>query len=345
MKKRLFTLVSLATVVSINALSTNALAKEATPLFKLNGKEYQLNDLSPRLQQAFHSIELKAKEGKERVLEQAMLDAHFAALAAKDNKTVEEIQKELLKVDPIEETDIQAFYEQYKDRIGAPLKDVEQRIRQTLEEQKQVQQMQSLVDELKSKGKFASLLPVPKAPVFEMNLKPYPSKGKASAPIKLVEFADYRCHYCQKAKSAVDKVFKDYPDQLQVFYIDYPVIDRGVPGISTEVAQGAYCAGKQGKYWAFHDKGYEIAASLTNDSPESIAKELNLNQSKFNACIASKEADTYMKDSIALAQKLGITGTPTFFINGQRQNFRNLEQDLRQEIERRLNGKNAVKGG
>ena len=334
MYKRLFTLATLASFVSASAI-----AADTPSLFSLNGKEYQLKDLSPRLQQAYHSIELKAKEGKEQVLEQAMLDAHISAIAAKTKKTIEEVRNDLLKVDPIEDEEIQTFYERFKDRIGAPLEEIEPRIRQTLEEQKRQKKIQSLIAELKNKGQFVSLLPVPEAPVFEMDLKPYPSKGKASAPIKLVEFADYRCSYCKKAKSAVDNVLKEYPNQLQVFYIDYPVLDRGIPGVSTEIAQGAYCAGKQKKYWDFHDKGYEDPSNLSSESPESIAKELGLNQSKFNECMASKEAENYMKDSIALAQKLGVSGTPTFFINGQRQNFRNIEQDLKQEIERRLKSK------
>ena len=329
----------LATVLSV--MSASAFADSRETLFSLNGKQYQVKDISPKLQQAYYSIELKAKEAKEQVLTQAMLDAHFAQVAKKSKKTIESVRSELLKIAAVTDDDVQAFYEQYKDRIGAPLEEIAPRIRETLEEQKRQQKAQELITELKSKGQFVNLLPAPEAPVFKMDLSAYPYKGKAGAAVKVVEFADYRCHYCKKAKEAVDNVLKDYGDKVQFYYIDLPVLDRGTAGVSTQVAQGAYCAGKQGKYWAFHDMGYDDPSSLNNESPALFAKKLGLDMKKFNQCLGSKEAENYIKKAAELADKLGVSGTPMFFVNGQMQSFRNIEQDLKQEIDRRLSTKGS----
>ena len=334
----LLSLISASVIATDTQLSTKITAVDA-PLFSLNGKVYKEKDLQPRFQQALHSIELQMSENKEQVLEQAMLENHFSIIAKNTKRPVEDVVNDLLKVESITDDQVEAFYEKFKDRIGAPLKEIEPKIRETLEERQRQEKIKSLTSELKNKGLFVSLLDYPEAPVFEMNLSSYPSKGKKGAPIQLVEFADYRCTYCYEAKLAVDKILKEYPNQVQFFYVDYPVLDQNTLGISTNIAKGAYCAGKQGKFWDFYDKSYANVSTLTVDSAEAIAKELNLNQEQFKKCIYSNETESYMEEAIAFAQKLGVSSTPTFFINGQQLNIKNLSSDLNKEIESRLHKK------
>ncbi|MDP0588103.1 MAG: thioredoxin domain-containing protein [Candidatus Endonucleobacter bathymodioli] len=331
-------LLAVATLISL-VPATLLAEKMSVPLFSLDGKEYLLEDIDSKLQHTYRKAEAKAQKKKAKVVKQAMLHAYFATIAEKNKTTIDEVSLSLVPATAADDKQIQKFYDDNKEKIGAPLKEVIPLIKARLEVTSRQMKAELLIEELINNGRFVSFLPAPVAPVLKMDLTPFPSKGKESAPIKLVELADYRCPHCVTAKKVVDDIIKEFPDQVQFFYVDYPVLDRGMPGISTYVSHGAYCAGNQGKYWPFHDKSYRMGSRLSKSSPLTIAKELGLDQDKFTACMATKDESsfgTYVQKAIDLAQMLGVSSTPSFFINGQAQEFQNLEKDLKKEIERRL---------
>ena len=324
-------------------ITTGGEADITDAVFSLNGKAYRVDELSPKIQQAYHEIELKAREAKENVLLEGMVDTYLTELARSTGRSADVIRHEVLEQTQVTDDEVRGFYDRFKDKIGIPLADVAGQIRKRLELQKMQASSQVLITELLAKGQLKQLLPELTAPVFTMDLEAYPRKGKAEAPIQLVEFADYRCGYCKEAKQAVDQVLKEYPDEVQFIYIDLPVLDQEPHGVSTQVAQGAYCAGRQGKYWAYHDLGYANPVSLSSSSPRQIAQSLGLDIKQFDQCMASKEAQNHLANSSLLAENLGVSGTPMFLLNGQHQSFYNLEQDMKKEIARRLARSNHSK--
>ena len=317
------------------SISMGAAAANNDVLFSYEGKDYQLKDIQPLLQQSYYDAEVKARESLNRVLEQAMVEMYIENKATKEGRSIAEVRNELFTFEPVTQDEVQKLYDQFKDRIGMPLEQVEPQIRQELEGRKRSEAIQKLIAKVKKETRFQSKLPQPEAPTVSMDLSPYPWKGAKDAEITLVEFADYNCGYCQKAKPEIDKLMAEYKDKVKLYYVDYLVTERGVPGNSSATAGGAYCAGKQNKYWEFNSMAYQ----KRDMSAEEVAKELKLNEKDFSACITSEESREFVLNSNQFANGLGVSGTPTFFINGQRLHTHDLSKDLKAEIEKRLSQK------
>ncbi|PJR07598.1 thioredoxin domain-containing protein, partial [Sinorhizobium meliloti] len=174
-----------------------------------------------------------------------MVEIYAEKKAAKESRSIHQVREALFEIEPVNEDEVKALYEQFKDRIGMPYEQVKGKIQQELESRNRRAAVQKLVAKIKQDTGFESKLSEPEAPVLSMDLSDFPWKGNKNAEITVVEFADYNCGYCQRAKPEVDKFMKQYGDYVRMYYVDFPVTERGVPGSSTQTARGAYCAGKQ----------------------------------------------------------------------------------------------------
>jgi len=145
-------------------------------------------------------------------------------------------------------------------------------------------------------------------------------KGEKGAPITIVEFSEYECPYCKRyVDETYAKIWDEYGDQIYYVFHDYPLPFHAHAQKMAEVAR---CAGDQGKYWEMHDllfKNHDEWAAITDvtDTVKNYADELGLDVSKFSSCLTSGKFTQAVNDDMALGQSAGVTGTPSFFINGQ----------------------------
>ncbi len=320
-------------------LATSAFAAESTELFSWEGKTYSLKKLEPRLQQAFYDAEVKAWEQQSLIIDEALFSLHVDQMAAKDDRSVEETERKLLEVEPVTDAEAEAFYNDFKDRIQMPLEQVKPRIKQELQARRQMEKYQAIIAEIKKAGNFSLTLPQPESPTFDIDLENYAWKGAEDAQITIVEFADYRCGYCKTATEAMTKIMADYPGKLKLYHVDYPVVDRGNPeGLSAKLARGASCLREQDNdaFWKYNTLAFDNQSALTEASPAEFAKQLKMDMGKFNQCVTSEKTKKFVADSKALGDDLGVTGTPTFFINGKRIHTHDAEVDVRAAIESTL---------
>jgi protein-disulfide isomerase len=133
-------------------------------------------------------------------------------------------------------------------------------------------------------------------------------KGK----LTLVEFADYECPYCQKVAADVNKLRADLGDKINFTYKDFPL---QMHARAEKAAEAARCAGKQGKFWEFHDEIFH-SKELDVDQLKAQARALNLNSADFDKCLDSGEETAAVEKDRKEGETLGINGTPSFFING-----------------------------
>jgi protein-disulfide isomerase len=147
---------------------------------------------------------------------------------------------------------------------------------------------------------------------FDIDLDDDPSIGPLDAPITIVEFSDFNCPYCRRFHSETfPALLATYPDQIHFVYRDFPVVG------GFEAAQAAECANAQGDFWAYHDlllSGEE--PTLNADAYGVYADKLGLNTQALLECVESGEFSAEVEADARYASGLGITGTPTFFING-----------------------------
>jgi protein-disulfide isomerase len=149
-------------------------------------------------------------------------------------------------------------------------------------------------------------------PTAEVALYDAPIRGQSSAPVLLIEFADYQCPYCQRMEPTLQKLQAKYGNKLKFSYKSFPLPNHPY---AEKAAEAARCAGLQGKYWQYHDVLYKDG-KLAVPALKEQAKSLGLNSEKFNQCLDSSAQAAAVAKDLAEGETLGITGTPSFFVNG-----------------------------
>ena len=145
-----------------------------------------------------------------------------------------------------------------------------------------------------------------------------PILGDPNAPITLVEFGDYQCHYCNVFFQSIEKdIVKNYVDtgKVKIIFKDYNIIGED----SVIASQGAHCANDQGLFWEYHDILYSNWTGENNGwaSPENLAifaQQIGLNMNKWSECMKKGSHSQIILKSNDDARTLELTGTPAFFI-------------------------------
>jgi protein-disulfide isomerase len=162
------------------------------------------------------------------------------------------------------------------------------------------------------------LPPTPTTIPAEVTVDDDPFLGAADAPIKVVEFSDYQCGFCARFYVETLRPLTDrYGNLIQFVYRDFPIFgDASVLG-----AMSAECAGNQGKFWEYHntifeDHTSETPSDLTFETYQRWATELGLDYEQWLTCMNDPTTLDEIRIDALAGQEWGITGTPTFFING-----------------------------
>jgi len=141
-----------------------------------------------------------------------------------------------------------------------------------------------------------------------------PFLGPADAPVTIVEFSDFRCPYCKRwHDETLPQILDTYGDQVRIVYRDFPVVG------GETAAEASECANAQDGYWDYH---YALFANpqaySVVDDFVSLADEQGLDTEAFRTCLENNAFQDEIIGDYNDARDYGVTGTPTFFINGVR---------------------------
>jgi protein-disulfide isomerase len=169
--------------------------------------------------------------------------------------------------------------------------------------------------------------PQPPQPPSTLSIRDEVSRGDSTATVAIIEYADFECPYCGEYEHDVyPQISKDYiqTGKVKYFYRDLPLPMHPHAMIA---ARAASCAGEQGKYWEMHDSLFAKQNAIREADMPGRAQELGLDSAKFSECLSSNRYTDEIKRNALDAQKMGIGGTPTFFIgkvdpNGQVTNLK-----------------------
>jgi protein-disulfide isomerase len=138
--------------------------------------------------------------------------------------------------------------------------------------------------------------------------------GPENAPITIVEFGDFQCPYCRRWHEQVyESLLDSYPGQIRMVYRHLPLTSIHPDAFSA--AEAAMCAGEQDAFWQYHEKLFS-SETLGDEVYTQYAQELNLDMTAFGACITDHRYQEAIQKDSDFAIDLGISSTPTFFING-----------------------------
>ncbi len=157
-----------------------------------------------------------------------------------------------------------------------------------------------------------------------------PFLGPENAPIEVIVFSDFGCPFCAGAAGYNEQVIEYLRSGNPSWEAPIPklrelaeqgkvkLVFRDFPLHGTETAEAAECAHEQGKFWEYHDKLFENQDALEVEDLKKYAEELGLDTTKFNDCLDSGQMFTEIQKDYEDGNRYGVTGTPTFFINGEK---------------------------
>jgi protein-disulfide isomerase len=139
--------------------------------------------------------------------------------------------------------------------------------------------------------------------------------GDSDALIKLVEYSDLNCHFCQQFHPTVKRIMSEYGSDGRVAWVYRHAAILGPD--STKKAQAAECAGELGgneKFWQYVDSSFES----TDSTPENVAAEIGLDADQFSTCLASGKFSEKVQEQTQGALSAGLQGTPfTLLVNNK----------------------------
>jgi len=156
-------------------------------------------------------------------------------------------------------------------------------------------------------------------------------QGQGTTGVTLLEYGDYQCAYCQQYYPTVKQVQTQYGDKIKFQFRNFPLVSLHRNAFAA--SRAAEAAGLQNKYWQMHDVIYEnndpngkagwVAAPDPNTYFDAFAKQIGLNLTQFKTDFASSKVNDLINADLAEGTRLGITGTPTFYINGKKADLGN----------------------
>jgi protein-disulfide isomerase len=158
--------------------------------------------------------------------------------------------------------------------------------------------------------------PAPESAAIEkVGLGAAPLRGREGAPVTIVVFADFECPFCAKAEGTLRAIEQRYPGQVRIALRNHPLPFHANAKLA---ARAALAAGEQGKYWEYEEALFAHLGAQDQLALERIALSLRLDLTRFRAALDAERTAAAVEADEAEAQRLGVAGTPTFFINGRR---------------------------
>ena len=286
----------LAVIDGVAIISEEIEKSLAGQLSKLEEQIYNLK--RQKLDALINEKLLENEAAKRKLTVPALLDAEVTA-----------------KVGLVTEQEIEKFYQDNKAQIKGEQAELREQLRSYLQNQKLAAKRDEFLASLRARAKVVVNLKPPPVQRVEVSIQGAPFKGGEKAPVTIVEFSDFHCPFCRRVIPTLAQLESQYGEKIRLVFRDFP-IENLHPGAS-KAHEAARCANEQGKFWAYHDKLFDAPPQSSPEIFKELAKEIGLNANGFETCMNSGKYQAAIKEDIAEGNRVGVSGTPAFFINGR----------------------------
>jgi protein-disulfide isomerase len=139
-------------------------------------------------------------------------------------------------------------------------------------------------------------------------------KGNPDAKIAVVEFSDFQCPFCSRVNPTMAQIEREYGDDVRIVFKHMPLRIHPKAPAAHAAAEAAH---RQGKFWEMHDLIFADQRGMNTEKYEEYATQNGLTLEQFKRDASSAEVKKKVEGDLAEAAKLGVTGTPAFFVNGR----------------------------
>lgn len=138
--------------------------------------------------------------------------------------------------------------------------------------------------------------------------------GSADAPVSIVEFSDFQCPYCAALTASLTRLRTEYPSKIRLTFKQFPL---PMHPQAAKAAEASLCAAEQDRFWQMHDLLFNQQNTLAEARFSDIAEHIGINVVAFEKCVDSRKFFAEVNHDHAEAIGLGLTATPSLFINGR----------------------------
>jgi protein-disulfide isomerase len=277
------------------------------------GQPILARDLNTAVASQIMALRNQEYQIKSRMLDDLIRQRVVEVEAKKQGLTVEQLYaKEIdARIPTPSEAEVYAYYLGIKSQMNKPFQEVKTQLRTNLKNLEKKQMRDDYTDYLRGKAEVTVSM---QAPRMEVAFDRHRLRGDSTAPVTIVEFADYQCPYCKQTEASMKGLLAKYPGQVNPAFRDFPL--SSIHPYAQKASEAARCAGKQGKFWEFHDALFADQAKLDEQGLKAAAQTLGLDDNAFASCLASGEFATQVAHDQEDGRKAGIGSTPSFFVNG-----------------------------
>lgn len=322
----------LALTVLLSCFSKMSAAQNA---FTINGKAISVESLYKNNQAEFYELEKQKFELIQKMAQQQYLDSYWLDLAKKKGVSKEVAQKNYLdSKTKLSASEIDSTVNKFKDHPQLRELSDSERKSQVVDYLKSMRtraEIDAILQAAISKKKLVVNYPRPKEPIYKLTVNSTdpikygpnptdikPQGCKDDCPITVVEYSEFQCPFCEKVLPTVHQLMNDYKGKVRWIVRDFPL---GFHKRARPAAVAAHCAKQQGKYWQMYEELFKNQRRLEDKDFEKYAQNIGIVKDdfkKFKKCIASGKMNKVIEANYKSGEKLGVTGTPAFFVNGRR---------------------------
>ncbi len=150
--------------------------------------------------------------------------------------------------------------------------------------------------------------------VYPVPIGDAPTRGPADAPITIVAFSDFQCPFCARGHETMEQLRSVYGDRIRFVFKHFPLPGHPAGALASRASFAALDAGK---FWEFHDAVFALGSRFEGRDLLAIGRELQIPQAALEDAITDEQNDPAIEADLDLGVRLGVTGTPAYFINGR----------------------------
>ncbi len=303
-------LVALVLGIVLSTLSIPAISQDDSGVVaEIAGRKVTASELEEREAAKLLQARYKYYVAERDALEQYIDDELLEMQAKKESVSLDELFKRHVSVNVQDPTEDQLRFYYEGVQTDESYEEARSNIINTVHQLRMKKARDAYIAELR--GEYGVVVELSQ-PSAQVEVAHAPRLGSEKAPVQIIEFADYECPYCQKVSGDINRIREQFGDQVSFVYKDFPL---PMHPLAARAAEAAHCAGEQGKFWEFHDALFQSKRLQIPDLKQQ-ALDLKLDAARFDQCLDSGEQIAPVKKDAQEGQRLGLLGTPSFFVNG-----------------------------
>jgi protein-disulfide isomerase len=306
----------LALFFASSLVATSVSAASPDAIAEVDGQIITNEEVADALGAPLRRLERQIYDLKRQKLDSLINQRLLAREAIRRGVTVLALlqQEVTAKVESVSDAEVEVVYNANKGRLRGTEAQLRDQIRDQLQNQKLAERRKAFVQSLRTQARVVVRLEEPPPFQIAISANGAPFRGPAEAPVTIVEFSDFHCPYCKQVLTTLTQILSRYGDKVKLVFRDFPL--DGHP-VARRAAEAARCAKDQDKFWEYHDLLFANAPKASPEQLKEFAKQVGLDVSSFERCLSSGTHAAAVQRDVDEGLRLGVTGTPGFFVNGR----------------------------